>query len=147
MNAFRGELMLLSWSESSTRGRTVTFLIDEEEDEHPFKKFTIKSGKHAGQRFAAILMQIGEDEQPAPTEQRPSQLAAILCKEPLFQRWAAERSFEHVHDEASARKYLLDGAGIKSRAELDTNRGAQEWFFKTVVQPFNEHRKVVNAPR
>ena len=59
--AFEGEIMLLQWAESSTRGRTATFLLDNEGESHPFRDFTIKSGKRAGQRFMCVLVQIGDD--------------------------------------------------------------------------------------
>jgi hypothetical protein len=42
--AFKGEAMLLNWSESK-HGRTVVFLLDEESDQHPMKKFTTKRGE------------------------------------------------------------------------------------------------------
>lgn len=68
--AYQGELMLLGWSESHNGGRKVTFLVPDDCDEHPFKQFTVKNGKIAGQRFMAALVQVDDNEQPV--EQRPT---------------------------------------------------------------------------
>jgi hypothetical protein len=61
--AYQGEIMLLGWGESHNNGRKVTFQLDEETPEHQFKQFTVKKGKTAGQRFAVVLVEIGDDEQ------------------------------------------------------------------------------------
>jgi hypothetical protein len=136
--------MLLSWAESSSRGRTVTFMLPEDEETHPFKDFSMKQGKRAGQRFMAVLVQIGDDEQVVP-QQRPSQIAALLCKDPLFWRWATERSFDTIDSEDGARNYLCSGAGIDSRKKFDTNRAAFDWLMHMVVTPFNTYRTTVNT--
>lgn len=143
--AFKGELMLLGWAESSNRGRTVTFLLDETEEEHPFKHFTIKSGKRSGQRFAAMLVQIGDDEQPIHKEQRPSQVAAVICKDPQFWQWASERSFADIKSEDSAANWVKSELDIASRSELDTNPGIMLRFNANILHPYNEYRHSVNA--
>lgn len=94
--AYQGEMFLLGWSESHNNGRKVTFQLPEDTDEHPFKRFTVKNGKRAGQRFAVVLVQIGDDEepviqQPAPEAEKPAPVtkpygsyAAVLHKEGFF---------------------------------------------------------------
>jgi hypothetical protein len=144
--AFKGELMLLGWAESSNRGRTVTFLIDESEDEHPFKHFTIKSGKRSGQRFMAVLVQVGEDEQPVPQEAKPSQLAAIICKDRQFWQWASERSFMKINSEDDAKNWIKAELDIESRSEIDGNAGILLRFNANILHPFNEYRHHVNSP-
>jgi hypothetical protein len=144
--AFKGELMLLGWAESSNRGRTVTFLLDETEDEHPFKHFTIKSGKRSGQRFMAVLVEIGADEHPVSQEAKPSQVAAIICKDPQFWQWASERSFSKVVSEESAKNWIKTELDIMSRSELDTNAGILLRFNANILHPFNEYRHTVNSP-
>lgn len=143
--SFKGQMMLLSWSESSTRGRTVTFLLSEEEEEHPFKKYTIKSGKHAGQRFEAAMIQIGDDETPVEPEQRPSATAAILCKDPQFWRWADERTFDKIDSEEAARNFVCAMLSIKSRSEIDKEASLRREFDRQIVGPFNEYRRSANA--
>jgi hypothetical protein len=144
--AFQGEMMLLNWTESSTRGRTATFLLDETTDEHPMKKFTIKSGKHAGQRFAVMMVLMDDDEQPLPPEQKPSEIAGMLCRDPQFWRWADERALDKIDSEDAARNWICALLSIKSRRELDKDASLQRAFDAQVVGPFNEYRRNVNKP-
>ncbi len=146
--AFQGELMLLNWSESSNRGRTVTFLLGEEGDSHPFRDATIKNGKRAGQRYMAVLVQLDESEQPVQQEQKLSNLAGMLCRDPLFWRFASERSFDTIDSEDGARVWLLAGANITSRSQLDAKNGmnpAADWFRSQVLVPFEAYRQRVTA--
>lgn len=143
--AFQGELMLLQWAESSTRGRTVTFLVTEEQEQHPFRAFTIKSGKRAGQRFMAVLVELDENDQPLQQtgDAKPltlSQRAFIMCRDPAFQEWANERGFETVNSEATARNWMLNLLEIDSRSEIDMNQTARACFQEIILDPFNEWR-------
>lgn len=139
--AFQGELMLLNWAESSTRGRTVTFQLSEDGDSHPFKDFTIRQGKRAGQRFMAVLVQIDDNEQPVEQRRTGAQRAAVLCKDPEFWNWATARQFEPVNDEQSARQFLLSHLDIQSRSEIDSNPSVSERFERVIVIPFQAHQK------
>ena len=140
--AFQGELMLLGWAESSTRGRTVTFLLDEETEAHPFKDFTIRAGKRAGQRFMAVLVQVDEGERPVEQRRTLSQQAAAYCKNPDFWGWATARSFERpVTDEASARAFILELLNIDSRSVIDKDETVALKFREWVVVPFEAHIK------
>lgn len=134
--AFQGEVLLLNWGDTSTRGRTVTFQLSDEGEEHPFKHFTI--GKKNGRRFAAVFVEIGDDERPV--EKTPSQIAYLLCRDEMFQHFLGERSFVPINDEASARAHILEGCGIKSRSQLDTNIGARAQWDATIYQPWLRHR-------
>lgn len=139
--AFQGELMLLQWSESSTRGRTATFLMNEEGESHPFRDFTIKSGKRSGQRFMVVMVQVDDDEQLVTQEKTLSQHAFLLCRDPEFWNWAGARSFDRIVDEASARAYICTSIGIKSRSEIDRDPAAGVAFQKHIQAPYEEHRK------
>lgn len=139
--AFQGELMLLNWAESSTRGRTVTFLLDDDGESHPFRDFTIRQGKRAGQRFMAVLVQIDENEQPVQQRRTGAQRAAVLCKDPEFWAWATARQFEPVNGEDSARQFLLQHLGIESRSEIDKSADVAEKFERNIVIPYEAHRK------
>jgi hypothetical protein len=78
--------MLLNWSESK-HGRTVVFLLDEESDQHPMKKFTTKRGRRAGTRFALVLVEINDDETPVTQEKKGGPLsisAARMCENAAF---------------------------------------------------------------
>ena len=144
--AFEGEIMLLQWAESSTRGRTVTFLLDNESESHPFRDFTIKSGKRAGQRFMCVLVQIGDDEQPVEQQQRYSQLAFLFCKDPAFWHWASERSFDTVNSEETARGWMLGLLGFSSRSEIDQSEENRNRFDMLIKIPFNAYRHELQEP-
>jgi hypothetical protein len=146
--AVQSEVMLLAWAESSTRGRTVTLLLPEGHEEHPFKRFAMKSGKRAGQRFMAVFVEIGDDEQPVEQHEPArhlSQTAAALCKDAMFHRFADERCFDTIHDEDSARCYILTGCGITSRRQLDSNKPAADYFRNHILIPFLEYKKTVEG--
>ena len=139
--AFQGEVMLLGWAESSTRGRTATFLLDEEGEAHPFKDFTIKSGKRSGQRFMVVMVQVDENEQPVKQQHTGAQRAALLCKNPEFWNWASQRTFDQVNSEESARQFLLDHLSIKSRGEIDSDQNVYEKFERVIEIPFQSYKQ------
>ncbi len=62
---FKGEAMLLSWGDTSSRGKTVTFALHPDEcgDAHPFRG--LGTGK-TGQRFAIVAVPITDDEETSP---------------------------------------------------------------------------------
>jgi hypothetical protein len=64
---FQGEAMLLSWGDTSSRGKTVTFALHPAEcgEAHPFRD--LGTGKH-GQRFQIVAVPIGDDDQPLSPE-------------------------------------------------------------------------------
>ena len=139
--AFQGEVMLLNWAESSTRGRTVTLLLDEEGEAHPFRDFTIRQAKRAGQRFMAVLVQIDEHEQPVVQKRTASQRAAAMCKDEQFWVWATARQFEPVNSEETARQFMLQQLRISSRSEIDKSADVEERFEREIVVPFEAHKK------
>lgn len=51
--------------------------------------------------------------------------AVLTCKDPSFQRFIGD---DYKASEEGAKKFILEGCGIKSRSELATNRTAQECF-------------------
>jgi hypothetical protein len=132
MISWQGETMLLQWAESSTRGRTITLLLPEDEDTHPFRDFTIKSGKRAGQRFMCVFVQIGDDE--APVAQPVSTESVLLCRRKDFWDWASAQQWEAVISEESARDWLCKKLGIESRSELNSNEHAATRFRLLVAQ-------------
>lgn len=100
------ELMLLRWAESSNGGASITFLLADGADLEPFKAMTTGKGGKGGQRFMAVLAQLGDDELPmqvpvpalpqrqvgqvaevAPKGGPLSRLAGRWCSSETFQRW------------------------------------------------------------
>lgn len=143
--AYRGEMMLLSWSETSTRGRTVTFLLPEETETHPFRDYALKSGKRAGQRFAAILVELTDGEEAERHEQSPVAQAALMCKDPVFWRFASERGFDRVTNEQEAATWLRRFLTVNSRSEIPKVPHAMERFRRLHAE-YSAHRAVVEDP-
>lgn len=152
---FQGEIQLRRWSESSTQGVQVTFALPDSGDLEPFKA-------KAGKRFMAVLVEIGDDEQPVeqPEPKRAAvgplcMLAVQWCKSPLFMSWIRQvydRAMggngtgfgdikpEHVGGaEGYARHAILVLCGIESRKELDTDPEAAERFHRLIRGPFQKH--------
>jgi hypothetical protein len=75
------ELWLLGWSESHSGGCKVTFQVSEDDLEY-FKNATIRKGKHAGQRYAAVLVQLNDDETPDPQSVDPTRPPKVVPPPP-----------------------------------------------------------------
>lgn len=85
-----------------------------------------------GQRYQVVVVAIGADERPIPPEPatghrrwrelRPSQRAALLCKNAAFRDWF------YADSEAEAAAAMRKRYGVSSRAELDQDQGAREAF-------------------
>lgn len=141
--------MLLNWNESK-QGRTAVFLLDEESDSHPFKKFTTKKGKRAGQRFMAVLVELNDDDTPVVQEKKGGPLsksAAQLCENENFQKFARETHPHEwsqipngAHAADAAAIILRQRCGITSRAELDHDAvGAAN--FRQLMREYREWNK------
>lgn len=132
--AFQGEVQFRRWSDSSTQGVQVTFALPDSEALEPLKH-------KAGKRFMAVLVEIGDDEQPV---QQPTAKAKLgpkcieannLCRQADFQRWAALRTGEEPSegDAASFVKFLCT---VDSKKEFDTDAAAGERFIRLIRVPF-----------
>lgn len=132
--AFKDELLLLRWSDNSRDGMTVTFQIPGEYEMHPFKGEAF--GKQSGKRYAAVLVEIGDDEKPVVQKGGPlSKEAAGLCKREDFHNYLRDRrsaawlaQIRGSTPESVAAKLIRNTCGIESRAELDHNPKAADHF-------------------
>lgn len=118
---FKGEAMLLSWGDTSSRGKTVTFALHEDDcgTSHPFRD--LGTGRH-GQRFQIVAVPITDDGNPIPPgattgaaigsaaadhppppersaapggakrERTLPEKVGMRCNEWAFQDWAAKQS-------------------------------------------------------
>ena len=64
-HSFQGELMLAGWKDTHNGGATVTFWLPDPAELEVFRGMTAKKGNVAGQRFMAVLAEIGDDEKAA----------------------------------------------------------------------------------
>lgn len=136
--AFQGDVQLLGWGDTSTRGRTITLQLTDEGDAHPFATARTKSGKNAGQRYAIVMVEIGEDDKPV--EKTPAQMAFLLCKDPNFWHFLNERSFAVVHDEDSAKACICEFCGVSSRSQLDKDPAARSAWLMNFYNPWTAYQ-------
>lgn len=139
--AWEGEVMLLGWGHTSTRGKTVTFQLPEESEGHPFAPYRMGNSKRAGragQRFMCVLVQLDDDERPV--EKTPAQICYLLCQDELFRHFLGERSFVPIETEQDARAHICEACGIKSRGELDRSPRARAHWDALIYQPWLKHK-------
>jgi hypothetical protein len=142
MIAFKGEVQLLRWSETSNQGATVTFQLADPSELERFKTMTLAKKGMVGQRLAAVMVEVGDDEkpieQPAP-KQKPGELcilACTFCADKEFWKWADWEREDPCTNEAEAKQFILDKCGITSRKELDTSIAAAKVFHEEIRKPF-----------
>lgn len=130
---FQGEVQFRRWSDSSTQGVQVTFALPDSDALDPLKGME-------GKRFMAVLVQIGDDEQPvqAPKRDQRGPLcreACDYCETPSFRKWVSADD-EELASEADAKEWILNVCGVLSRKELDTQPTAGNRFVNMVRLPF-----------
>jgi hypothetical protein len=128
--AFQGEMMLAGWSDGHSAGPKIAFYLAEKRDLDVFRDMTVKKGNMAGQRFMAVLVEIGPDEKPVALGL--SQRAAMMCKSMGFWQFVETkagyaREGEQAREE-HATQFLRAFCGIDSRSELDTNGRAASMY-------------------
>lgn len=146
---FAGEVQLRRWSESNTQGVQVTFALAESADLDKFKGLD-------GKRFMAVLVQIGDDEQPVdvrnsdikPGKSRNDReplgdlcwRAVQWCKEPEFWDFL-NLNFPgaQVVCEQGAKQHLELVCLITSRKELDVDPEAARRFNQLIRGPYQKH--------
>lgn len=138
---FQGEVQFRRWSDSSTQGVQVTFALPDSDELEPLKGLE-------GKRFMAVLVRIGDDEQPLapgsePVQVRRKDTRGPLCREaceyselPQFWRWIEAVSPHRNVDEKRAAQYIREICDVKSRKELDTDQEAGRYFVNGIRAPF-----------
>lgn len=144
--AFEGELILAGWTESHHSGAKVSFWLPDAQALDAFRHLTTRKGNTAGQRFMAVLVEIGDDEQPVSDAAAPSGIAAlglprgaglsrsagIISKSPDFQRFVAEvqgfQPDDPAQREEQAAGHMRQFCRVSSRRELDTSPTAAQLF-------------------
>ena len=162
---FSGEVQLAGWNESHNSGSKISFWLPDSKDLDPFRTATIRKGNKAGQRFACVLVEIGDDERlvqpgvrknadlPPQTTDEPNndgactarakggelaKWAGILSNDSVFWEWANEvDDCLPLYNEADAAAYIRDACNIESRAELDHNPEAAK-IFREMMREFDD---------
>lgn len=161
------EAMLLGWQRSHNGGSKVILQIPDEDLVH-FEKMTVKKGRIAGQRLAAVFVEIGSDERPVPQpetleqakaeapKEKKEQLGALSkwavmrCQDLDFQSWVKsnfQSQWDYVKehhdpdlktDEERTKAVICLECGIDSRKELDTNDRARAFFDGQFRLPYSK---------
>lgn len=151
---FAGEVQFRRYSDTSTQGTQIVLALP---DREALQSFIGLEGK----RFMAVLVQIGDDEQPVDASNsrdiakvRKSDIAreplgdlcwraVQWCKEPEF--WAfleaayGVDSMLPVASELDATGVVRVLCQIESRKELDTNPEAARKFHQFIRGPYQKH--------
>ena len=150
--AFQGEVQFRRYSDTSTQGQQVVFAVA---DREALESFIGKEGK----RFMAVLVEIGDDEQPVAgnpasseaaigkTISKPNQRLGDLayravqwCKEPEFRAWlGVAGDFVNELTEDAASEVIKGWCEVDSRKELDTNPRAKQLFNQLIRGPYQKH--------
>ncbi len=139
---FQGEVQFRRYSDTSTQGQQVVFAV---QDREALESFVGMEGK----RFMAVLVQIGDDEQPIPpnsTElKKPREYLGDLCyravqwcNDPEFQKWIAQRAgaCADIPSAELAASIIKGYCGVKSRKDIDADPVAKEKFQRLVIGPW-----------
>jgi hypothetical protein len=127
-------MMLAGWQESHTQGVRVTFWLADATALDPFRSATVRKGKTAGQRYMAVLVEVGDDEKPV---RHPSNDAHLLLTGDDFLRYAKSMgSGREAWDPARAREWAKYVMGVKSLSELDSDPAALARYEQLVRRPF-----------
>lgn len=135
------EVRKIAYRQSAKDGLVITFAV------HPNDMPPALAAAPIGTRFAAALVEIGDDEQPIPSKTRqqleasveqerkkPNPLAqrvAITCNEPSFRKFLAEldrASPIAMFDVDGAAEIVREHCGVSSRKEiLPGTEAARKW--------------------
>jgi hypothetical protein len=149
---FNGEMQLMNWGESSANGAWVKFWITPE-DLEAFRHLKCKSGKIAGHRVAAVLVEIGDDERPVQRDTTAmgnnmakggalAVLAGRLCADERFWDFLLSEYGVTLHAGQApneSAQWVREQCGVDSRAELDHNEAAAEAFHRIIRGPWQKY--------
>jgi hypothetical protein len=148
---FHSEVQLAGWSESHNGGCKVTFWLADSSDLDAFRAMTVRKGNQSGQRLACVLVEIDEDEQPVQPNTATvnpmakggalARLAAQLCADEQFWQFIDETYQEKVIHPDQCALWMRCQCEIRSRAELDSNEEAAEYFHTYIRKPWVQWRK------
>jgi hypothetical protein len=159
------EMWLAGWSKSHRGGTKVTFWIDDEHLPY-FEGATVRDGKHAGQIYQAVLVQLTQDGTPDHQSVPPVEpvvpkqhkggsfpgglcgLAVRWCNDEHFHRWMMDAGPAYAmpeYDGTSFSDYcracICRICKVSSRKELDTDKNAAALFHRCIVDPYRAARK------
>lgn len=158
---YNGEVMLMSGGNPLGQGMWVSFWLDDDTSEHPFCGCTGRTRTTPGDMFAAVFVELDDDDEPINQEKRAriekiqdgrggnlARFAAQLCLNENFLQYLSEkvpvgdppeqRSKEWWGADEHAARWVRWICKVESRADLDHNPQAAEIFHTQVREPFRD---------
>lgn len=133
---FQGEVQFRRYSDTSTQGASIVLALPDRDE---LAAFIGKEGK----RFMAVLVEVGDDEQPVEPPKKPIGTIAhwlvMRCNEPEF--WAflnAEHDGDGIDNEGDAGNLIKYLFGVKSRKEIDGNPKLERFFHESIRGPYSK---------
>lgn len=128
---FAGEVQLRRWSESNTQGVQVTFALADSSDLEKFRGLD-------GKRFMAVLVQIGDDEQPVDVRNSDIKVRkSDIARDPLGDlcwravQWCKDPEFA---DFLSRIFYDAFPGGMSAPAYANNDASGRETWCKYALQ-------------
>lgn len=136
------EVMLKGWTESATGGQQFSLWLDNEASLHPFAGYRARKRDEPGEMFRIYLIEIQDDETPAPQEGKiktrtMSQQAHLLVTGSMFVRFLKETK-PNMADWTPdlARLYVKQRLEIESMSLLDKIPAKAQEYRERFVVPF-----------
>lgn len=142
---FSDEMQLVAWRDSHTNGPTVTFRLKSSEDLEAFRSITMAKDGKAGQRIAAVLVLIADDEMPEPVQASHRKLGPLAmlavkwCRDPSFQKWITDGMVHLNASEEGAAQAVKEICQVGSRREIDLMPGSAMKFNAFIREPYSKY--------
>ncbi len=132
------EVQLLGYGESDSYGPWVKLRLNDHDMLDKFRGQPCGTKSKLGKRYAAVLIEIGEDEKPVKPESVEEKKEAVkqgencwlairMCNNENFKKFVEHQQFGG-ENQISADQYLKNVCRISSRKELDNDREAAARF-------------------
>lgn len=137
------EVMLKNWTETANGGQQFSLWLDDEAKLHPFAGCRHRKREEPGEMFRISLLEIQEDETPAPQEGKirtrtMSQQAHLLVTGNMFVRYLKETkaNVRGDWDNVLSRQYVKSRLDIESLSDLDKIPAKAQEYLEQIVKPF-----------
>lgn len=151
---YAGELQFRRYTDSSTQGPQVVFGLADRDALQAFVGLE-------GRRVMAVLVLVGDDEQPEPPKAKPlkegprrklgpiCEWLVMRCREPAFWQWLAATTMtpaETALSEDWAAWRVRELCGVESRKEIDGNADAEARFESLIRKPWARYSNRLPQP-
>jgi hypothetical protein len=130
------EAMLLRWGDTHSAGRTITLVLEETPDGHPFKG--LPCGPANGQRMAISVALISDDETEVDLDSEKAlfsfnftRQAAILCNQLPFKNFLLEKHRDSIFDKDTTPQEMVRSiCKVETRKAFNYDQHARDAWIK-----------------